>query len=270
MSLNDRTDQASKRLLRFLQRGEARLGEAAKVGHVVLDGGDRGVVCVEMSVLRSMLDAGYVCIVGDVVRSQATAAQQGGLNAELAGDTFDAGKHLHETVEVETGEGRQSVLINVAESPLALLWRHKSRNGGRFLTLAEFRAGERLRADYSSGQIMPRLGVNWNAVGASGNKLGEANGMADITDAVLAARRKVEDAITAVGPELAGVLIDICCFLKGLERVETERSWPARSAKVVLKSALSALARHYEPPRRRTSASAILHWGAGDYRPSVR
>ena len=78
--------------------------------------------------------------------------------------------------------------------------------------------------------------------------------------------------IETVGPELSGVLIDICCFLKGLEQVEMERGWPVRSAKIVLKTALAALARHYEPQpsnQGRASTPQTLHWGAPDYRPII-
>ena len=86
---------------------------------------------------------------------------------------------------------------------------------------------------------------------------------------VAGARRRVDRAIEAVGPELSGVLIDVCCFLKGLERVEAERGWPVRSAKVVLKTALGALARHYFPQEQAARSARTLHWGAQDYRPSL-
>ncbi len=73
--------------------------------------------------------------------------------------------------------------------------------------------------------------------------------------------------------EVAGVLVDICCELKGLEDAEKENGWPQRAGKVVLQIELTRLARHYgligaaegaERPGRR-----LRHWGSEDYRPTL-
>jgi hypothetical protein len=80
------------------------------------------------------------------------------------------------------------------------------------------------------------------------------------------ARMRFTRAAEAMGPELSGVAIDVCCFEKGLEAVEREHQWPVRSGKLMLRTALLALLRHYNPPppqKPRTSH----HWGAEDYRP---
>jgi hypothetical protein len=66
-----------------------------------------------------------------------------------------------------------------------------------------------------------------------------------MTDLIVASRQRVRLALEACGPEFAGVLLDVCCFLRGLEDLEHERGWPSRSAKVVLQLALTRLARHY-------------------------
>ena len=90
--------------------------------------------------------------------------------------------------------------------------------------------------------------------------------MSDIADSAMAARAAVNRAAAAMGPELSGVALDICCFMKGLATVERERQWPARSAKLMLRTALLALSRHYHPPRP-TKAGGVHHWGADGYRP---
>ncbi|HEX2146380.1 MAG TPA: DUF6456 domain-containing protein [Pseudorhizobium sp.] len=71
-----------------------------------------------------------------------------------------------------------------------------------------------------------------------------------------------------MGPELAGVAVDVCCFSKGLETVERERQWPVRSGKLMLRTALLALSRHYAPPPR-ASGRTSHHWGAAGYRPPI-
>lgn len=263
-------DKGVLRAMQFLARGAAALCEAGAGGATLLEGGERGTIALTPRALDRLEQAGLVSIAGEEIRlTEAGSRSLREAGARTAG--FRPRQGETGTAIVDVAGGSQLVTINHAESPLALLWRRKTRDGSRFLDAREFRAGERLRSDYSFGQLMPRLGVNWSGFGAGAKNRGSANGIADLTDAALASRKRVEYAIRAVGPELAGVLIDVCCFLKGLEQVEAERSWPARSAKVLLKSALSALARHYEPPRAADIREMpVLHWGAEDYRPTIR
>jgi hypothetical protein len=133
-------------------------------------------------------------------------------------------------------------------------------------------AGERLRADFTRGSLSPKLGVNWQAAAAGGARSSGRGGIEDLTDAALSARLRVEKAIESIGPELAGILLDACCFLKGMETIESERGWPARAAKIVLKTALGVLARHYgyESSASSTRRSGrIVHWGGDGYRPTL-
>lgn len=186
-------------------------------------------------------------------------------------EDFGAQHRAVVSVAIDHESGRHTAALNAAESPLAWLRRRKGRDGRPLLDVAQFQAGERLRADFTRAQLMPRITANWDAAVASGKRAGD-RGIADLTDAVLAARRRVEKAVEAVGPELGGLLLDFCCFLKGIEEIERARRWPARSAKLVLQLALKALARHYG-----LSASAaapdgsgrVLHWGTEDYRPTI-
>lgn len=164
---------------------------------------------------------------------------------------------------------------NLAESPLAWLARRKDKDGEPMLTDAEFNAGEKLRADFWFAQMTPRTTANWSLLlsGGGGGK-GAPDIGPDIRDSVVAAKERVKRALGAVGPDLAGVLIDVCCHLKGLEASEKASGWPQRSGKIILQIALRQLARHYGmlPPVNASSADRpvrVRHWGASDYRPEI-
>jgi len=145
---------------------------------------------------------------------------------------------------VDTPTGARRVTVDESESPLAWLARRRGRDGRALIAPHQFQAGERLRADFTRAQMMPRTTADWSSPMASGRR-GPSGGVANFTEATMTARQRVNAALEAVGPEFSGLLIDLCCFLKGLEDLERARGWPARSAKVVLQLALDRLARHY-------------------------
>ncbi len=160
-------------------------------------------------------------------------------------------------------------LVNDAESPLAWLARRKDRDGRSFLDAAQLEAGERFRRDIEQAQLLQRVTANWEASINAARRGADAGAVSEVA---IDARRRLARAFDAAGPELAGLLTDVCGYLKGLEVVESERGWPPRAAKVVLKIALDRLARHYGlavEARGRDRAGSLLHWGAEDYRPRV-
>jgi hypothetical protein len=163
--------------------------------------------------------------------------------AEQAGIDAQRARHLDlARRQIRDEHGLSNVTVDEAESPLAWLARRKGRDGRMLIEPVQLLAGERLRAEFTRAQLMPRITSNWNAAVASGAR---GASPAAFTDVVIDARQQVRHALDAVGPEFSGLLVDVCCFLKRLEEVERERRWPPRSAKVVLQLGLDRLARHY-------------------------
>lgn len=146
--------------------------------------------------------------------------------------------------------GSEDLLVNLSESPLTWLYRRRGRHGEALVSEVEFEAGERLRRDFTKAGLMPKVTASWSAL-AGGTRQrrrkygARTNHELNISDAAAAARARVSAALGAVGPEFETILLDTCCFLRGVEDSEARYGWPRRSAKLVLKLALSALARHY-------------------------
>jgi len=160
-------------------------------------------------------------------------------------------------------------LVDPEESPLAWLHSRRDRDGRPLIDTAEFAAGERLRRDYTLAGLLQRTTMNWSALAGANDRGGGP--AAPAADAAIDARRRVQAALSAVGPEFSSLLVDVCCHLRGLGDVEAANGWPLRSGKVVLRLALSALARHYGLAAQAEGKAQApqRHWGTDDYRPAL-
>ena len=234
--------------------------------------GERSKGC-ESTLIASWLSSGYVKLdrdKGESNRSRILLTDVGAACLKRINSGVFADQHRElESQTVKVGDLLQAVRRNTAESPLSSLFRQRQGKKS-WLSPAEFDAGERLRSDFEFSQLMPRITSSWDPASNVGHANVSRTHEDNLSDRVLGARQRLQNALSDVGPEFSSVLLDICCFLKGLEQVEREKQWPRRSAKLLLKSALSALARHYNPTSEDATQPNILHWAEGEYRPKMR
>ena len=134
-----------------------------------------------------------------------------------------------------TALGR-SVTVNMAESPLGWL-----RSRGH-VSDRQFDAGEQLRGDWERAQLAPSVTMRWDA--APGGRTSNEAAL-DPTEAQVAARRRFDKAVAAVGPGLTDILWRVVCAGEGMREAEQALGWPARAGKLVLCLALDRLADHY-------------------------
>ena len=273
--MSDRSDEMALRLLARLAKRDSRLVRQAQDRFSIVvarDGTPVGEETVDAALVSALIGRGLVVAGGDgqIAISSAGAAA---VRRRLSGGSDGYAEQHQDRGPIMLDDpafGRRRVTVNHDESPLAWLRRRKDANGRPMIDASQFAAGERLRADYERAQLMPRVTANWMAAVAGKRRSGE-NGIADLTESALAARRRVEAALRSLEPEMANLAVDFCCFLKGLEKIESERQWPARSAKVVLRLTLAALARHYglSARARGPGTASLRHWGAEGYRPEL-
>ncbi|WP_326525283.1 DUF6456 domain-containing protein [Sphingomonas sp.] len=153
---------------------------------------------------------------------------------ELVERSFEDGR----LVARKAASGGRTVTVNLAESPLSWL-----RARGH-IDARQYEAGERLRADYETAALGPRVTMRWDAAPASRGARG-ADAPFDPTLAGIAAKRRFDAAIAAAGPGLSDVMWRVVCAGEGLATAEKGLGWPARAGKLVLGLALDRLADHY-------------------------
>ena len=158
------------------------------------------------------------------------------------------------------------------ESALTRLFRRKGPDGAPLISAAQYAAGEKLRIDYTAGQLGQRVTACWDPAMTQGSRSGAQGApRLDPTERRLAAKQRFHAALDAVGPELAGILCEVCCLAAGLEQAERRLALPLRSGKAILSLALTRLARHYgyEKAPETGARSSLRQWGMADYRPVI-
>jgi len=116
--------------------------------------------------------------------------------------------------------------------------------GDAFLGPHHLAAAERLERLILRAQLMPRVTMSYNPVSAGGGNRG-ANSVETGSDSAAAARQKLNRLAGMLPHDCWGVLIDCYGLGKGLQVIETERRWPRRSAKLVLRIGLDQLAAQF-------------------------
>lgn len=166
---------------------------------------------------------------------------------------------------------RRSRAVSAREAGGSLAWLHSRRDkdGQPMISAEQLAAGERLAGDLWRARMTPRVTSVWTGVpGDAGGRRAAPGAGIDIADTVIAAKVRVERALRAVGPEFAGPLIDVCGHMLGLDDIERVNNLPMRSGKMLLRTALTRLARHYGllPPEHGEAeiARRIAGWMAED------
>ena len=184
---------------------------------------------------------------------QPTAEARNWLRRQRAGeDPFRAQHQLRH----QQGD----VSLDLSESPLLRL----ASGADAFLAPHQVAAGERIRQLFERSQLRRRVTMSYSADRIAG----AARAGAEPGDLAIDARRRLARLLGQLPADCADVVLDVCGYLKGLQLVESERGWPRRSAKLVLRIGLDQAARllGLEPQAEGPDRAKVRHWGE---RPNV-
>lgn len=146
----------------------------------------------------------------------------------------------------DAGE-RIQVDVNLAQSPLMRLYRRRDGQGAHMINKVHLAAGERLRSDYARSGMGQVSMSDWTGLPMGAKTRGAHAGL-NPTEVAMDARKRVMDALGAVGPILDRLLFAILIREENLSAQEKAHHWPVRSGRIMLQLALTRLAIHYGLP----------------------
>ena len=162
----------------------------------------------------------------------------------------------------DTGHLRE-VKVNTRENPLMWLARRKDAQGRALLEPHHVAAGEKLRADYETACMSPRVTANYDAAFSASDRSRLRAGPRDpfpMSERVIAARERIWRMLKALPAEQAEIVLRVCCLSEGLEAAERALNWPRRSARLILRMALEQLAAAYGIAARARSGQDKPAW----------
>ncbi|HHG90172.1 MAG TPA: hypothetical protein ENJ90_06815 [Devosia sp.] len=201
---------------------------------------------LDANAVQLLLSDGVICSTGDVLRASPLARNW--LRRKISDSGDPASQHRH---VVRQNEG---LTVNLNESPLARLASASSKQRA-FLQPHHVQAGERVRQIVERARMMERTTMSYDLDRLPG-KGHDRFAARDLNDVAIDARNELHKILATLPADCAGVVMDVCGFLKGLQLVERERSWPRRSAKLVLRVGLDQLARHFGYAQVATGSSS--------------
>lgn len=180
-------DRKARMVLRLIAKPDARLVEAtpgvkATPGDWTIETGKRrgrSRHTVEDTMVRELVDRGWL-MREPTGGLRISAAGERWLAGTGEGEKRDEGQRFgdqHRLVRHPTRPARRSgagPVVNEAESPLGWLRSRRDKSGEPLISEAQYEAGERLRVDFTVGQLSPRVTMSWDACIAPGSMVAPA------------------------------------------------------------------------------------------------
>jgi hypothetical protein len=136
---------------------------------------------------------------------------------------------------------KKGICRNVLADPLLKLGNERGARG--FLLPHHVVAAQRVSEWGERACLEQRTTMSYNPTPVAKSTSGRSSA-ASINDMAAKARKSLAGIYAIMPRECADTLIDVCVFDKGLQKIEVERRWPRRSAKLVLRIGLEHLAHH--------------------------
>ncbi|WP_297111779.1 DUF6456 domain-containing protein [uncultured Devosia sp.] len=111
---------------------------------------------------------------------------------------------------------------------------------GGFLEPHHLVAARVITRIFERASLRQRVTMSYDPTRIGGKSAGSAH--SELALSAEDARQRLARLARQLSPDCWGVLCDVCIYDKGLQQIETDRGWPRRSAKLVLRIGLEQLA----------------------------